>query len=162
MTYCILQPGRLWPSLPGSMQFSSVHFTAVVQFHYTALSRRGCLKWNCKLIVSHCCSHELIVVTQKRRDAALPLSESWILSDVYMLLFHKHQCMKEACLYKAAARSTCVAPAWGFKVLFTHRSSSRQEAITNFQLANSLTEMPTLSYTYTVIIGLWYWVHSRS
>ena len=53
----------VWLITVESVLFPSAPFTAViVKFYFTALSQRGCLKLNCKLIVSCCCSHNLIVV----------------------------------------------------------------------------------------------------
>lgn len=42
MTNCILQP--LTPSLPDYTRDSVLFPAVIVQFYYTALSRRGCLK----------------------------------------------------------------------------------------------------------------------
>lgn len=55
-------------------------------------------------------------------------------------------------------RSTCM------RVLAADCSSVsiQREAIINLQLANSLNDVSTLIYTETVIIGLWYSVHSWS
>lgn len=77
---------------------------AMAQFHHAALGQQACSKLNCKLMVSRCCSHELIVSCTfehtKRRCCSLCLSLS--LSElklrtlcVYIVLFHRHPCMEE-------------------------------------------------------------------
>lgn len=111
-------------------------FTAViVRFHSTAVkSAWVCLEWNWKLMASHFRSHELIVVlgnfevtdTWSEEIQFLLSGKSQIRSDVYMLLIHRHSGREEACLYKTAASSTYIAPAWGFLLLITHRTASRQ------------------------------------
>lgn len=95
----------------------------IVKFYYTALNQRGCLKWNCKLIVSRCSSHNLIVVFSAF-DTALTLSGK----AQYLMFTYCNFTGTQAWSRLVYTKQQRAAPAGGLEVLSTHWSASRQES----------------------------------